>query len=134
MDNTYDCIIECFNNNKSKYSIKSKIEIFKCFKDSDNIKLVFPSKEYFINFDFDTIEEDIYILFNLPSLNINNDKKFNLKLNNLVEKYKRKLSYKIKWNLKIDKKKITIKSLIINKNNNPNIYILFEKYAIPADK
>ena len=108
-----NCYIELYNNNGSKYSIKSNVIICKYEKDNENIKIDFQSKEHFIKFEFDTLEEDIYIL---------------------NEKYKRKLSYKIRWNLKTDKKIITIKSLIINKEKFENIYELLKKYAVEVSK
>ena len=57
-----NCYIELYNNNGSKYSIKSKIMICKYNKDEDNIKIDFQSKENFIKFEFDTLEEDIFII------------------------------------------------------------------------
>ena len=59
-----NCFIELYNNNGSKYSIKSNILICKYEKDDDNIKIDFQSKENFIKFEFDTLEEDIYINLN----------------------------------------------------------------------
>ena len=43
-----NCFIELYNNNGSKYSIKSNILICKYEKDDDNIKIDFQSKENFI--------------------------------------------------------------------------------------
>ena len=110
-----NCLIELYNNNGSKYSIKSNVLICRYEKDNENIKIDFQSKEYYIKFEFDTLEEDIYINLKIDKTDINIEKKDNLRLNVLNEKYKRKLAYKIRWNLKTDKKIITIKSLIINK-------------------
>ncbi len=129
-----NCFIELYNNNGSKYSIKSNIIICKYEKDEDNIKIDFQSKEHFIKFEFDTLEEDIYINLKIDNTIINIEKKDNLRLNALNEKYKRKLSYKIRWNLKTDKKIIIIKSLIINKEKFPNIYDLLKKYAVEVVK
>lgn len=129
-----NCYIELYNNNGSKYSIKSNVIICKYEKDNENIKIDFQSKEHFIKFEFDTLEEDIYINLKIDKTDINIEKKHNLRLNVLNEKYKRKLSYKIRWNLKTDKKIITIKSLIINKEKFENIYELLKKYAVEVSK
>ena len=129
-----NCYIELYNNNGSKYSIKSNVIICKYEKDNENIKIDFQSKEHFIKFEFDTLEEDIYINLKIDKTDINIEKKHNLRLNALNEKYKRKLSYKIKWNLKTDKKIIIIKSLIINKEKFENIYELLKKYAVEVSK
>jgi hypothetical protein len=124
-----NCFIELYNNNGCKYSIKSNVLICKYVKDEENIKIDFHSKEHFIKFEFDTLEEDIYINLKIDNTIINIERKDNLRLNILNEKYKRKLSYKIKWNLKTDKKIIIIKSLIINKEKFPSIYEELKKYA-----
>ena len=129
-----NCYIELYNNNGCKYSIKSNVLICKYVKDEENIKIDFHSKEHFIKFEFDTLEEDIYINLKIDKTDINIEKKHNLRLNVLNEKYKRKLSYKIKWNLKTDKKIIIIKSLIINKEKFENIYELLKKYAVEVSK
>ena len=129
-----NCYIELYNNNGSKYSIKSKIMICKYNKDEDNIKIDFQSKENFIKFEFDTLEEDIFINLKIDNTSINIEKRDNFRLNTLNEKYKRKLAYKIKWNLKTDKKIIIIKSLIINKDKYLNIYELLKQYAVEVVK
>jgi hypothetical protein len=129
-----NCYIELYNNNGSKYSIKSKIMICKYNKDEDNIKIDFQSKENFIKFEFDTLEEDIFINLKIDNTTINIEKRDNFRLNTLNEKYKRKLAYKIKWNLKTDKKIIIIKSLIINKDKYLNIYELLKQYAVEVVK
>jgi hypothetical protein len=129
-----NCYIELYNNNGSKYSIKSKIMICKYNKDEDNIKIDFQSKENFIKFEFDTLEEDIFINLKIDNTSINIEKRDNFRLNTLNEKYKRKLAYKIKWNLKTDKKIIIIKSLIINKEKYLNIYELLKQYAVEVVK
>lgn len=129
-----NCFIELYNNNGSKYSIKSNVIICKYDKDNDNIKIDFQSKEHFIKFEFDTLEEDIYINLKIDKTDINIERKDNLRLNVLNEKYKRKLAYKIRWNLKTDKKIIIIKSLIINKEKFENIYELLKKYAVEVSK
>ncbi len=130
MDNSYSCLIDIYNNNQSRYSIKSNVMIYKFNKDEDNIKIDFYSKENFIKFEFDTQEEDIYINLKIDKTDINIQKKDNLRLNSLIEKYKRKLCYKIRWNLKIDKKIIIIKALIINKEKNPELFELLLRYAV----
>ena len=125
------CIIEFYNNNNSKYSIKSNIQISRLQKDEDNIKLAFPTKEDHIYFEFDTMEEDIFInleIENIDKINISNKNDF--RLNQTVEKYKRRIAYKIKWDLKKNKKKILIKAIIINRQNNTYLFNLFEKYAV----
>jgi hypothetical protein len=129
-----NCYIELYNNNGSKYSIKSKIMICKYNKDEDNIKIDFQSEENFIKFEFDTLEEDIFINLKIDNTSINIEKRDNFRLNTLNEKYKRKLAYKIKWNLKTDKKIIIIKSLIINKEKYLNIYELLKQYAVEVVK
>jgi len=129
-----NCFIELYNNNGSKYSIKSNVLICKYEKDNENIKIDFQSKEHFIKFEFDTLEEDIYINLKIDKTDINIERKDNLRLNVLNEKFKRKLAYKIKWNLKTDKKIIIIKSLIINKEKFENIYELLKKYAVEVAK
>jgi hypothetical protein len=129
-----NCYIELYNNNGSKYSIKSKIMICKYNKDEDNIKIDFQSKENFIKFEFDTLEEDIFINLKIDNTSINIEKKDNFRLNTLNEKYKRKLAYKIKWNLKTDKKIIIIKALIINKEKYLNIYEILKQYAVEVVK
>ncbi len=130
MDNSYSCLIDIYNNNYSRYLIKSNIIIYKYNKDEDNIKIDFYSKENFIKFEFDTQEEDIYINLKIDKTDINIEKKDKLRLNSLTEKYKRKLCYKIRWNLKTDKKIITIKALVINKEKNPELFEILLKYAI----
>lgn len=129
-----NCFIELYNNNGSKYSIKSNVLICKYEKDNENIKIDFQSKEHYIKFEFDTLEEDIYINLKIDKTDINIERKDNLRLNVLNEKFKRKLAYKIKWNLKTDKKIIIIKSLIINKEKFENIYELLKKYAVEVAK
>lgn len=129
-----NCLIELYNNNGSKYSIKSNVLICRYEKDNENIKIDFQSKEHFIKFEFDTLEEDIYINLKIDKTDINIEKKDNLRLNVLNEKFKRKLAYKIRWNLKTDKKVIIIKSLIINKEKFENIYELLKKYAVEVSK
>jgi hypothetical protein len=129
-----NCFIELYNNNGSKYSIKSNVLICKYEKDNENIKIDFQSKEHFIKFEFDTLEEDIYINLKIDKTDINIERKDNLRLNVLNEKFKRKLSYKIRWNLKTDKKVIIIKSLIINKEKFEHIYELLKKYAVEVSK
>lgn len=129
-----NCFIEIYNNNGSKYSIKSNVIICKYEKDNENIKIDFQSKEHFIKFEFDTLEEDIYINLKIDKTDINIERKDNLRLNVLNEKFRRKLSYKIRWNLKTDKKVIIIKSLIINKEKFENIYELLKKYAVEVAK
>jgi len=131
MDNMFKCSVEFHTiNNNARYKIRSNIQIFKCYKDEDNIKMVFPTKQDFINFDFDTHDEDIYINMEIEGINYKIDDKTNLRLNQLPEKYKKRISHKIKWDLNKDKKKILVKSLIINKNKFPDIYKEMEKYAI----
>jgi len=131
MDNTFKCSVEFHTiNNNAKYKIRSNIQIFKCYKDEDNIKMVFPTKQDFINFDFDTHDEDIYINMEIEGINYKIDDRINLRLNHLPDKYKKRISYKIKWDLNKDKRKILVKSLIINKNKFPDIYKEMEKYAI----
>ena len=129
-----NCFIELYNNNGSKYSIKSNVLICKYEKDNENIKIDFQSKEHFIKFEFDTLEEDIFINLKIDKTDINIEKKDNLRLNVLNEKFRRKLAYKIRWNLKTDKKIIIIKSLIINKEKFENIYELLKKYAVEVAK
>lgn len=130
MDNSYSCLIDIYNNNQSRYMIKSNVMIYKYNKDEDNIKIDFYSKENFIKFEFDTQEEDIYINLKIDKTDINIEKKDKLRLNSLIEKYKRKLCYKIRWNLKTDKKIIIIKALIINKEKNPDLFELLLRYAV----
>jgi len=129
-----NCHIELYNNNGSKYSIKTNLLICKYEKDEENIKVDFQSKEHFIKFEFDTLEEDIFINLKIDEISINIDRKDNLRLNSLNEKYKRKLAYKIKWNLKTDKKIIIIKALIINKEKYSNIYELLKRHAVEVVK
>lgn len=129
-----NCLIELYNNNGSKYSIKSNILICKFNRDDDNIKIDFQSKEHFIKFEFDTLEEDIFINLKINKTDIDIQKKDNLRLNVLNEKYKRKVAYKIRWNLKTDKKIIIIKALIINKDKFPILYDLLKKYAVEVVK
>ena len=133
MTNEFKCTIEFYNNNGSKYSIKSNIQIFKCIKDEHIIKIIFPTNEDVINFEFDTLEEDIFInLFidNIEEFKITN--KNDLRLNSLIEKYRRKLAYKIKWDTKTNKKKIKVKGLYFNNTENENIYNILEKYAVKS--
>jgi hypothetical protein len=131
MDNTYKCVVEFHtNNNRAIYRIRSNIQIFKCFKDEDNIRMVFPTKQDFINFDFDTNDEDIYINMEIDKIGYKIDDKTNLRLNQLPEKYKKRISHRIKWDFNKDKRKILVKSFIINKDKFPDIYKEMEKYAI----
>jgi hypothetical protein len=131
MSNTYKTVIEFYNNNDSKYSIKTNMSITRLVKDENNIKLAFPEKEDIINFEFDTLEDDIYINMNIEKIGVleiknNND----FRLNHTIEKYKNRITYKIKWDLKTNKKKIKVKSIIINKINNPYIFTFFEKFTL----
>ena len=66
-----NCLIELYNNNGSKYSIKSNVLICRYEKDNENIKIDFQSKEYYIKFEFDTLEEDIYINLKIDKTDIN---------------------------------------------------------------
>lgn len=129
-----NCFIELYNNNGSKYSIKSNVIICKFNKDDENIKIDFQSKEHFVKFEFDTLEEDIFINFKIDKTNIDIQKQDNLRLNTLNEKYKKKIAYKIRWNLKTDKKIIIIKALIINKDKFPILFELLKKYAVEVVK
>lgn len=129
-----DCFIELYNNYGSKYSIKSKILICKFNNDDENIKIDFQSKEHFIKFEFDTLEEDIFINLKIDKTDIDIQRRDNLRLNVLNEKYKRKVAYRIRWNLKTDKKIIIIKAIIINKDKFPNLYELLKKYAVEVVK
>jgi len=131
MTNVFKVIIEFYNNNGSRYSIKTNMTITRLYKDEDNIKLGFLEKEDIINFEFDTLEEDIYInmdIEKIEKLEIKNKNDF--RLNQTIEKYKNRITYKIKWDLKTNKKKIKVKGIIINKNNNPILFTHFEKYAL----
>ena len=131
MSNTYKTVIEFYNNNDSKYSIKTNMSITRIVKDENNIKLAFPEKEDIINFEFDTLEDDIYINMNIEKLGILDIKNNNdFRLNHTIEKYKNRITYKIKWDLKTNKKKIKVKSIIINKINNPYIFTFFEKFTL----
>jgi hypothetical protein len=130
MTNEFKCNIEFYNNNHAKYAITTNIQIFKCIKDEHIIKIVFPSKEDVINFEFDTLEEDIFINININTIDIQLKNKNDLRLNCLIEKYRRKLAYKIKWDLKTNKKKIKVKALYINNVDNDYIYEILEKYAV----
>jgi hypothetical protein len=130
MTNEFKCNIEFYNNNQAKYAITTNIQIFKCIKDEHIIKIVFPSKEDVINFEFDTLEEDIFINININTIDIQLKNKNDLRLNCLIEKYRRKLAYKIKWDLKTNKKKIKVKALYINNIDNDYIYEILEKYAV----
>ena len=55
-----------------------------------------------------------------------------MRLNSLIEKYRRKLAYKIKWDTKTNKKKIKVKGLYFNNTENENIYNILEKYAVKS--
>jgi len=130
-NNNYKCIIDFYNNNNSKYSIKTNIQILRYQKDEDNIQILLPTKEDIINFEFDTLEEDIYInlkIENIEELIIKNEN--DLRLNHIQNRYRRRQTYKIKWDLKINKKKIKVKSIIINKIEHNYIYEFLKKYAI----
>ena len=95
-------------------------------KDENNIKIWLPTKEDFIRFDFDTLAEDINIKIEIPELELILN---GFRLGDMVDKYKGRLVYKIRWDLKIDKKRIQIKSFIINKDLLGEIFIKLEKYA-----
>ncbi len=127
MSNQYKSIIELSNNNNSIYQIKTNIQFIRLRKDDNNIKIWLPTKEDFIRFDFDTIAEDINIKIEIPELNLVLD---GFRLGDMVEKYKGRLVYKIRWDLKINKKRIQIKSFIINKEILENIYLKLDKYAV----
>jgi hypothetical protein len=130
MDKIYKCSVKFnTNNNNAIYKIQTNIQIFKCFKDENNIKLLLPNKQDFINFEFDTLDEDIYINIEIDEIRYKIDDRMNLRLNHLPDKYKRRISHKIKWDLNKDKRKILIKSFIINKDKYPEIYKDLEKYA-----
>ena len=133
MTNEFKCNIEFYNNNGSKYAINTNIQIFKCIKDEHIIKIIFPTNEDVINFEFDTLEEDIFIniiIDNIEEFKITN--KNELRLNCLIDKYRRKLAYKIKWDTKTNKKKIKVKGLYFNNTENENIYNILEKYAVKS--
>jgi len=125
MTNVYKVLIEFYNNNNSRYSIKTNITITRLFKDENNIKLGFLEKEDIINFEFDTLEDDIFINMNfdkLGKLEITNKNDF--RLNHTIDKYKARIAYKIKWDLNTNKKKIKVKNIIINKINHPLLLFL----------
>ena len=106
MTNIYKTLIEFYNNNSSKYSIKTNMTISRLFKDENNIKLGFIEKEDIINFEFDTLEDDIYINMNIEKIgNLELKNKNDFRLNHTIEKYKNRITYKIKWDLKTNKKK-----------------------------
>ena len=126
MSNQYKAIIELSNNNNSIYQIKTNIQFIRLRKDENNIKIWLPTKEDFVRFDFDTLAEDINITIEIPELELILN---GFRLGDMVEKYKGRLVYKIRWDLKIDKKRIQIKSFIINKDLLENIFIKLEKYA-----
>ena len=126
MSNQYKAIIELSNNNNSIYKIKTNIQFIRLRKDENNIKIWLPTKEDFIRFDFDTLAEDINIKIEIPELELILN---GFRLGDMVEKYKGRLVYKIRWDLKIDKKRIQIKSFIINKDLLGEIFIKLEKYA-----
>jgi|694.fasta_scaffold01147_26 hypothetical protein len=131
MTNIYKTLIEFYNNNSSKYSIKTNMTISRLFKDENNIKLGFIEKEDIINFEFDTLEDDIYINMNIEKIgNLELKNKNDFRLNHTIEKYKNRITYKIKWDLKTNKKKIKVKCIIINKINHPELFVFFEKYAL----
>ena len=126
MSNQYKAIIELSNNNNSIYQIKTNIQFIRLRKDENNIKIWLPTKEDFIRFDFDTLAEDINIKIEIPELELILN---GFRLGDMVDKYKGRLVYKIRWDLKIDKKRIQIKSFIINKDLLGEIFIKLEKYA-----
>jgi len=128
--NNHKCIIEFYNNNNAKYSIKTNIQIFRLPKDENNIKISFSGKEDVINFEFDTQEEDIFINIEIDNKKIEITNKNDFRLNTTVNKYKNRLAYKIKWDLKTNKKKIKVKAIIINNQTNNYLYELLKKYAI----
>jgi hypothetical protein len=131
MERIFKCSVEFHTiNNNARYKIKTNIQLFKCYKDEDNIKILLPTKQDFINFDFDTNDEDIYINMEIDDIKYKIDDKINLRLNHLPDKYKNRISHKIKWDLKKDKRRILVKSFIINKNKYPEIYSELEKYAV----
>ena len=130
MANLYKCTIEFYNNSNAKYAIKTNVQIFRLFKDENNIKIVFPTKEDIINFEFDTIEEDIFINIDIENIDINIKNKNDFRLNQTIGKYKNRIAYKIKWDLKTNKKKIKVKAIIINKTTNDYLFDLLTKYAI----
>jgi len=131
MTNIYKTLIEFYNNNNSKYSINTNMTISRLFKDENNIKLGFIEKEDIINFEFDTLEDDIYINMNIEKIgNLELKNKNDFRLNHTIEKYKNRITYKIKWDLKTNKKKIKVKCIIINKINHPELFVFFEKYAL----
>ena len=49
---------------------------------------------------------------------------------NIDIKNKNRLAYKIKWDLKTNKKKIKVKAIIINRNSNEYLFNLLTKYTI----
>jgi len=131
MERIFKCSVEFHTiNNNARYKIKTNIQLFKCYKDEDNIKILLPTKQDFINFDFDTNDDDIYINMEIDDIKYKIDDKINLRLNHLPDKYKKRISHKIKWDLKKDKRRILVKSFIINKNKYPEIYSELEKYAV----
>lgn len=130
MTNLHKCMIEFYNNNNSKYAIKTNIQLFRLFKDENNIKIVFPTNEDIINFEFDTIEEDIFINMEIENIDIDIKNKNDFRLNQTICKYKNRITYKIKWDLKTNKKKIKVKAIIINKITNEYLFDLLTKYAI----
>lgn len=130
MANLHKCKIEFYNNNNAKYSIKTNIQLFRLFKDENNIKILFPTKEDIINFEFDTIEEDIFINIEIENIDIDIKNKNDFRLNQTICKYKNRITYKIKWDLKTNKKKIKIKAIVINKITNEYLFNILTKYAI----
>ena len=85
-------------------------QILRLAKDKDNIKISFPTKKDVINFEFNTIEEDIFINIEIEKMNIDIKNKNEFRLNTTVSKNKNRLAYKIKWDLKTHKKKNQSKS------------------------
>ena len=130
MANTHKCTIEFYNNNNSKYAIKTNVQIFRLAKDEENIKLSFSTKEDIINFEFDTIEEDIFINIEIEKIKIEITNKNDFRLNTTIAKYKNRIAYKIKWDLKTNKKKIKVKAIIININTNNYLFEILRRYAV----
>ncbi len=136
MKNEYKCQIEFYNDNGFTYSRPVYLQIMKCFKKENYIRIYILTDDK-IKFSFST-DDDVYIKLHI----LDNNETFpidkrDFRLNKLYNQFHsiigRKSDFKKKWiyNQGNDKINWEIKSIFIEKDNEytKQIYQLLEPYA-----
>lgn len=131
--NEYKCYIKFYTyGDEYVYSRPVNIQITKCFKDENTIRLLFSHiKHKSLKFQFPTQNtDDIFISLKINNEEIQLKSKSDFRLNKLPKK--KKGDYRCNWNYSNDEKEFTIKALYVENNNEytQDIYTLLEPFAI----